>query len=226
MSVNYARIIAKKEFFKDWTSASQNPRVKYVLEFPYDYLLADYYDEVFEITHSSDDEIRKLIEIDALVRKKIESSILDEKELLTPLYSHPKAKSILSSNIALSIWTKMKRYHVYEPGNPNTINLSCWDVSCNTSKIQMSAKLKKGNSANYNLVEKVIADWYEWADGLNVINFASETSFIREIVELEIYFNDNNFDDYLAALAVMLYDTHKKTSLKSVVFSDLQTNIL
>lgn len=224
MTVNYYLHIAKKKYFRDWQSLSLNPKIKYVLEMPYDYLLFDYYDEIFEIQYSQDKNVRDLTCSNPQLGERAILVDKEQKEILQPLYSHPKARDIYGyrSCIALSISTKVKNYFVNEPGNPQSIDLSAWEISFSTNKIKMLAVLKSQKDSNLKSFEKTIENWYEWAMQHDVLDCMSETSYEGNSLELEIIFKDRNFIDFLAALATMGYETHRKTSLMSITFSDLE----
>ncbi|BCL38133.1 hypothetical protein [Nostoc sp. MS1] len=220
--IDHVLTIAKKNYFTELSSLNAHPNVRYVLELPYDYILFEFYDELYKVIYNTDTEINYEVARNPEMNQKVRQLGQEKESLLQPLYSHPSAYDRFGyrhSCIVYFLRIKKREYWVMEPGKPKPIDIDIIGLMTNFSnQVECSVKFKQNLEKNVNAYKKVLNDWRTWADKNMKINALSEIVFQEDTVKINITF-ENDFEDFLVVLIVMLYETRKKTSINLIRFA-------
>jgi hypothetical protein len=224
-TIKHTLTIAKKCYFADIEALPLHPKVRYVLEIPYDYILFEFYDDIFEILYSPVAEIRHQGTTNLSIKKREIEIFKDKNSLLEPLYSHPKAfdrYGIRSSCTRYVLMIGKRLYDVDEPGTNRPVGLGLTGITAiiEASVIRpanLKVDFKKISKSTHKSFEATIDEWYAWASSHVKVAEISSIQYQDEIANINILFNED-FEDYVVGLIVMLYETRKKTSISYMEF--------
>ncbi|MEH1828616.1 hypothetical protein [Nostoc sp.] len=209
---NYHPItIVQKIYLTDFALLSQHPKIQYLLEAPYDYVLYEFYDPIYEIIFHDDPEIRYQQHRDRNpeIYQKVRQVVNEEESLLQPLHDQSKRDRygylIGGSHI---IWYRVERNHElkhYDLRKPAALNHKCIDFFCDNQSHQIiiTTQLKEKTLKTKEKYENVITDWFNWVKVLDKIEYIGEINYQDNNANLNIIFK-NNFDDFLVILTIML----------------------
>ncbi|MFM7886140.1 MAG: hypothetical protein ACKPCM_05505 [Pseudanabaena sp.] len=217
--IDHVLTIAKKKYFTDLVSLSEHPKVRYVLELPYDYILFEFYDELFDVIYNDDPKINHEVALNPELNEKVRQLGKEQENLLQPLYSEPSAYDQFSYRRSCLIYflrIKRREYQVRELGKSEPIAVNIKSLITNFSnQIEFEVRFKVNSKSHLKAYAKVLQDWHSWAKKYDQITSLTEIDYRDNLAKVSIVFKED-FEDFLVALIVMLYETRKKTSVDSI----------
>ncbi|MEH2278027.1 MAG: hypothetical protein V7K40_25385 [Nostoc sp.] len=216
--------IVQKIYLTDFALLSQHPKIQYLLEAPYDYVLYEFYDPIYEIIFHPDPEIRYQQHRyrNPEIHEKVRQVVNEEKSLLQPLHDQSKRDRygylIGGSHI---IWYRVERNHElkhYDLRKPaalchRLINFSCDNKS---HQIILTTQLRKTTLKTKDKYENIITDWLNWVKPFDIIDYIGEINYQDNNANLNITFK-NNFDNFLVILTIMLNAKFSTSIIKKVL---------
>ncbi|MBD2458440.1 hypothetical protein H6G80_30785 [Nostoc sp. FACHB-87] len=209
---NYHPItIVQKIYLTDFALLSQNPKIQYLLEAPYDYVLYEFYDPIYEIIFAPNPEIRYQQHRDRNpeIHEKVRQVVNEEESLLQPLHEQSKRDRygyiIGGSHI---IWYRVGRNHQlkhYDLRKPAALRHKLINFySDNQShQIILTTQLRKKTLKTKEKYENIISDWLDWVKNFDKIEYIGEINYQDNNANLDIIFKEG-FDDFLVILTIML----------------------
>ncbi|MCL1475927.1 hypothetical protein [Argonema antarcticum] len=207
-------IIVKNFYLADLQTLQEHSNVKHILEMPYNYVFFEFYDPIFELLYNEDIEIQNKAGKDPELQSKAKQLFGELDRFLQPLYSHPASHDRFGYRfgcIALDFIINKKIYTLKEPGNPKAIEIVETGFT-NSTSVQLKVKFKNKANKNQLRYEQVIIDWHEWAKKHFEFDVLGKIEYQNKLSTITIYF-PSNFENFMAAIIVMLNDTRKETSI-------------
>ncbi|MEH1831812.1 MAG: hypothetical protein V7L29_06980 [Nostoc sp.] len=222
---NYHPItIVQKIYLTDFTLLSQHPKIQYLLEAPYDYVLYEFYDPIYEIIFHPDPGIRyqQHRDINPEIHEKVSQVVNEEESLLQPLHDQSKRDRygylIGGSHIIwyrVEINYELKHYDFRKPAalSHKLINFSCDNQS---HQIVLTTQLRKNTIKTKEKYENVITDWLNWVKIFDKIESIGEINYQENNANLNIIFKRSKFEDFLVILTIMLNEKLGTSILKKI----------
>ncbi|MFM6345315.1 MAG: hypothetical protein ACKPFK_09235, partial [Dolichospermum sp.] len=111
---------------------------------------------------------------------------------------------------------KRREYQVRELGKSEPIAVNIKSLITNFSnQIEFEVMFKVNSKSHLKAYAKVLQDWHSWAKKYDQITSLTEIDYRDNLAKVSIVFKED-FEDFLVALIVMLYETRKKTSVDSI----------
>jgi hypothetical protein len=208
--------IARKKDLTDYESLCRHPKIIKFINLPHDYVLFEFWDPLFEeIFGKNVNDISHNIYTDPELKRKAILLSDEERSFIEPLYR----RETLLNGVSAFGFTINNNYYLFNVLRSERL-IKLGDYFDN--KILEPECLIKINFKNLDIkkqkaFEKVIIDWHEWTDSLNIKTNPGNITYSEKVALFTATFKEG-FEDAYATLIIMFNETKLKTGCASFSF--------
>lgn len=217
--------ITLKKYISSLDDLIVHPNITFVIEGIFDFVIFEFYDNIFKLLHSYDPEVHAKVHADHKIVQKGLDLRTEKEKLLAPMYALPevydkygqklqcKECRIQIFNPELNWW---KHYYLIQPCGNRVTDILIPHPIPNDLEIEIELSKKLSKKAR-NMYDTFLLQWQEWVQSHNATILLKDSKFDEK--EIILYLSlGNTYDDYLAMLLMLLRHYRKEMSIRNFHF--------